>query len=117
MGTGPIEPRDRAQAAAETMAVSVATETIVATTTVAAETSIIAPDQRSQGRTIGPDPGAAAFTIGTAALDGRFPAAGPTLDLQLRAIGIATTGAIGHPGSLAEPSLAQPAILPHGAPS
>ncbi|TNC06394.1 4-hydroxythreonine-4-phosphate dehydrogenase [Methylobacterium terricola] len=30
--------------------------------------------------------GAAAFTIGTSALDGRFPAAGPALDLQLRAI-------------------------------
>ncbi len=30
--------------------------------------------------------GAAAFTIGTSALDGRFPAAGPTLDLQLQAI-------------------------------
>ncbi len=30
--------------------------------------------------------GAAAFTIGTSALDGQFPAAGPSLDLQLRAI-------------------------------
>ena len=30
--------------------------------------------------------GAAAFTIGTSALDGRFPAAGPTLDMQLEAI-------------------------------
>ncbi|MFH6786821.1 MULTISPECIES: 4-hydroxythreonine-4-phosphate dehydrogenase [Methylobacterium] len=30
--------------------------------------------------------GAAAFTIGTSALDGRFPAAGTALDLQLRAI-------------------------------
>ncbi|MEO8722140.1 MAG: hypothetical protein ABI395_01265 [Sphingobium sp.] len=30
--------------------------------------------------------GAAGFTIGTSALDGRFPAEGPELDLQLRAI-------------------------------
>lgn len=73
-------------------------------------------DRPAQVRTIR-QAGAAAFTIGTAALDGRFPAAGPTLDLQLRAIGIATAGAIGHPGGLVEPSLAQPAVLRHGAPS
>ncbi|KMO12963.1 4-hydroxythreonine-4-phosphate dehydrogenase [Methylobacterium platani] len=42
-------------------------------------------DRPEQVRTIR-QAGAAAFTIGTSALDGRFPAAGPTLDMQLRAI-------------------------------
>ncbi|RWO26039.1 4-hydroxythreonine-4-phosphate dehydrogenase [Mesorhizobium sp.] len=50
--------------------------------------SVDRPDQINTIR----NSGAAGFTVGTSALDGRFPAEGPALELQLRAISACLEG-------------------------